>query len=95
MVLDAKKAYKNLKKKGFIDSPDKSNDHKYLDYVHDGKLVCYTKISHGGKTEIDDYLIKQMSSQCLIDKINFAGLINCNVSEADYINLLREKGEID
>jgi len=31
-VLDPKKTYKNLKKKGFVDSINKSSDHKWVDF---------------------------------------------------------------
>lgn len=93
-VLDAKKTYKNLKKKGFVDSPSKSDDHKYLELYHDDKLVLYTKISHGEK-DLDDYLIKQMSMQCKLSKSEFADLANCPLSEREYLEILAEKGLIE
>jgi hypothetical protein len=34
-VLEGKKTYKNLKKNGFIDSPNKSDDHLYLEFYFD------------------------------------------------------------
>lgn len=95
MVLDKKTTYKNLKKKGFIDSETRSDDHKYLEYFHQGKLICYTKVSHGSKGEIDDYLIKQMYTQCLIDKNNFVDLVKCPLSAEGYLNLLKKNGEVD
>jgi hypothetical protein len=52
MVLDGSKTYKSLKKKGFEDSPTKSVDHKYLEFYHEGKLVLYTKLSHGSKKDL-------------------------------------------
>jgi hypothetical protein len=64
-ALDSKDTYRNLKKKGFIDSP---GDHKFLELYHNNKLILHTKLSHGGKKDIDDYLIKQMSVQCQLDK---------------------------
>ena len=95
MVLDSKDTYKSLKKKGFIDSEDRSPDHKYVEYFYNGKFICYTKISHGSKGEIGDYLIRQMYTQCKIDKNNFIDLIKCPLSEEGYINLLKENGEIE
>lgn len=92
-VIDAKKAYKNLKKKGFVDSPSKSIDHKYLELYHNEKLVLYTKISHGEK-ELDDYLIKQMALQCKLNKQDFSDLANCSLSESDYLRILVENGYI-
>jgi len=89
-VLDPKKTYRNLKKKGFIDSPDKSDDHKYLELHCDNKFVLYTKISHGSD-DLDDYLIKQMSSQCKLSKKEFIDLANCPMSKEVYLKILKEK----
>ena len=95
MVLEKNKAYKSLKKKGFTDSTEHSNDHKYLEFIYDGKMILYTKLSHGSKKDIDDYLIKQMSSQCKLSKQQFADLVNCPLSEDKYIEILKSLGEID
>lgn len=89
-VLDPKKTYRNLKKKGFIDSPDKSDDHKYLELHHEGKFVLYTKISHGN-SDIDDFLIKQMSDQCKLSKKEFMDLANCPLSKGKYLKILESK----
>ncbi len=90
-VLDAKKTYKNLKKKGFVDSVNHSKDHKRLELFYNDKLVCHTKISHGNK-DIGKYLIKQMSFQCKLDKNKFVDLANCPLSKEEYIAILEEKG---
>jgi hypothetical protein len=95
MVLDKNKAYKNLKKKGFEDSVGHSNDHKYLEFHYNGKMILYTKLSHGSKKDLDDYLIKQMSSQCKLSKQEFADLVNCPLSAEAYINILNEHGALD
>ncbi len=89
-VLDAKKTYKNLKSKGFIDSPNKSDDHKYLEFYQDNRLILHTKISHGEK-DLGDFLIKQMSHQCKLSKTEFMDLANCPLSEEKYIQILRDK----
>jgi hypothetical protein len=95
MVLDKNKTYKNLKKKGFSDSTGHSDDHRYLEYFVDGKLVLYTKISHGSDKDLDDYLIRQMSSQCKLTKQQFSDLANCPLSPEAYLEILREKGELE
>lgn len=95
MVLEKNKAYKNLKKKGFEDSLDHSNDHKYLEFFFEGKMILYTKLSHGSKKDLDDYLIKQMSSQCKLTKQQFADLVNCPLSKEAFIEILRDKGELE
>jgi hypothetical protein len=91
MVLDKKKALKNLKSKGFQISKHKSVDHHYLEFFHNDIFILYTKISHGSKKDIDDYLIKQMSDQCKLSKSEFAELVNCTLSAQGYIDILEQK----
>lgn len=95
MVLDKNKAYRNLRKKGFDDSRDHSKDHKYLEFHYDGKMILYMKISHGSKNDLDNYLIRQMSSQCMLSKQDFAYLVNCPLSAEKYIEKLKDLGEIE
>lgn len=94
MVLDKNKALKNLKNKGFVISSNKSVDHHYLEFYFNEILILYTKISHGSKKDIDDYLIKKMSEQCKLSKSDFAELVNCTLSHQGYIDILKEKGYI-
>lgn len=89
-VLDPKKTYRNLKKKGFKDSIKKNPDHKYLELFYQNKLVLYTKISHG-QNDLDNYLIKQMSSQCKLNKDQFMDLAKCPLAKETYIKILKEK----
>lgn len=91
MVLDKNKALKNLKNKGFIVAKHKSVDHHYLEFYYDDLLILYTKISHGSKKDLDDYLIKQMSEQCKLSKSDFAELVNCTLSQDGYVKILLEK----
>lgn len=94
-VLDPKKTYNNLKKKGFVDSISKrSIDHKYLELYYNEKLVCYTKISHGSK-EIGTPLIKQMSVQCHLDKNEFLDLSKCPLSREAFFEILGRKGLLE
>ena len=93
-VIDPKKTYRNLRKKGFIDSTNHSNDHKYLELFFDDKFVLSTKISHGNK-DIGNHLIKQMSVQCYLNKNDFIDLANCPLSKDKYISILLEKGLLD
>ncbi|MEQ9099050.1 MAG: hypothetical protein RIF36_28120 [Imperialibacter sp.] len=93
-VIDSKKTYKNLKKKGFIDSVGHSVDHKYLELYHGGKLILYTKVSHGNKKDLGDFLIKQMSVQCKLDKNELMDLANCPLSQKEYFKILADKGLI-
>jgi hypothetical protein len=91
-VLDSKATYNNLKKKGFIDSIANSKDHKYLVYLYNGKKLFKTKLSHGSKKDIDDYLIGKMSNQCKLNKEQFVDLAKCPMTRESYIFILKEKG---
>ncbi len=93
-TLDAKQTYKNLKKKGFEDAPSCSDDHKYLEFRHKGKVILYTKLSHG-KKEIGEPLIGQMKRQCKLEKSDFMDLVSCPLSLEEYTIKLREQGLLD
>lgn len=91
MPLKRRKILQNLTKKGFTEKGD--GDHIVLLFQHQGvKTIIRTKISRGSKyREISDKLIAQMARQCKIKKTEFIGLVECTVSEREYINLLDEK----
>lgn len=91
-ALDKKTTYKNLKKKGFVET---SGDHKYLEFSHGGKIILFTKVSHGSSKDLDDYLIKQMSVQCKLDKIQFLNLARCPLSKDAYIKILQDQNLLD
>jgi len=74
MVIDKKETVRNLKKKGFVESPSKSDDHIYLEYIYDGKLALITKVSRGSTKDIGIPLIKQMSHQCKLSNKEFIDL---------------------
>ena len=71
MVIDKKDTARNLKKKGFIESSQKSDDHIYLEYIYDGKLILYTKVSHGSTKDIGISLLKQMAQNANLIIRNF------------------------
>lgn len=93
-VLDPQKTYKNLKKKGFIDSANKSDDHKHLDLFYEGKFILSTKISHNSD-DIGDSLIKQMSTQCRLNKHDFMDLCKCPLSKEVYFKKLEILGLLE
>ncbi len=89
-VLDAKKTYKNLLKKGFVDAPNRSDDHTTLNFIT--RYVGFVhQISHGEK-DLNDHLIKQMYAQCKLNKVQFLDLARCPMSQEEYFNVLREEG---
>ncbi len=90
-ALDPNKTYRNLKKKGFVDAVNKSKDHKRLELFFKEKLVLSTKLSHNNK-DLGDYLIKQMSVQCHLDKNDFINLANCPLSKEEFLEILEQKG---
>lgn len=93
-VLDSRKTYNNLKKKGFIDADGKSQDHVRVEFWHDGKLTrCRTKLSHNGQ-EINDYLISQMSKQISLSKKEFIDFAECKLTHSEYIEILKAKNLI-
>ncbi len=90
MILDGDKTYKALKKKGFIDATNKSKDHKWLEFWYEGKLTTIkTKFSHNDQ-ELNNYLIKQISTQIHLNKEQFKEYVSCSISEEQYIEIVKE-----
>jgi 7-keto-8-aminopelargonate synthetase-like enzyme len=90
--LDSNKTSKNLQKKGFELN---DTDHHRLEYYHKGKFVLHTKVSHGGKHDLDNFLISQMAKQCKLSKNDFLDLARCPLSKEAYLKKLNEQGLLD
>lgn len=92
--LSGKKTYKNLLKKGFRDSKNKSNDHKWIEFVYNGKLTpIHTKLSRNDQ-DLGDFLIKAMAKQIKLEKSSFIEFANCKLTEEDYISILLRNGSL-
>ncbi len=89
MVLDSKKVINALKSKGFVEN---KTHHLFFEYFINGKFVFHTKVSHGNKHDIDNYLIGQMKKQCNLSKKEFLNLINCPLSKEDYKSIIKNLG---
>jgi predicted RNA binding protein YcfA (HicA-like mRNA interferase family) len=92
MVIDKKETVRNLKRKGFVESSSKSDDHIYLEYIHNGKLILYTKVSHGSSKDIGIPLLKQMAQQCKLSKNDFTNLAKCPLSADAYLQIIDNLG---
>jgi len=90
-AVDPKKVYKNLTKKGFVESTKQNPDHKYLELFVENRLVVHTKLSHSNK-DICEGLIRQMSIQCGLTKQQFLELVSCPMSQEKYLEILKDQG---
>ncbi len=70
--------------------------HEYFWFYYNGKRThIKTRISHG-KKEYGPNLISAIKKQLkLQSKQQIEDLLNCPMSEEDYIELLRSNGEVD
>lgn len=90
-TLDGKATYKALLKKGFSVASNKSPDHKWVEFWHEGKLTrVKTKVSHSGE-DINDFLIGQMSKQVYLTKKQFISFAECQINKEEYIQLLKNQ----
>lgn len=91
MPRDAREVMGALQRKGFHLV---QRDHAYFQLYVDGKKTpIYTKVSHGER-EIHDSLLGAMSRQLRLSKGQFGELVECPLSEAEYVGILREGGHI-
>ncbi|MGA2523658.1 MAG: type II toxin-antitoxin system HicA family toxin [Candidatus Bathyarchaeia archaeon] len=90
-VLKANDVVRGLMKKGF--RPD-NRKHKFLFlYVNGKKTSVFTYVSWGSD-DIDDYLIGKMSNQVRLERKEFINLVECPLSEEEYLAELTKKGEL-
>ncbi len=88
-VISSKDTLKSLKRKGFV---EKQSHHRFLELWHNGKFILHTRLSQGGEHDLNNFLIKQMSVQCKLDKAQFLDLVRCPLSKEDYFHILESKG---
>jgi hypothetical protein len=89
--IGGKKALQALLRKGFTEANNKSGDHIWLEFWHDGKLTrARTKFSHNGQ-DLDDFLIRMVSKQICLSKDEFKKYVECTISQQNYIDILKSK----
>jgi hypothetical protein len=80
---------KALLAKGFV---RRDTHHIMLWFMPGGRHTSVvTRISHGTKT-VDDWLLARIAHQLGLSKKELLALIECTLSEAEYLRLLVERG---
>jgi hypothetical protein len=95
MPVDRRMIEKSLPKKGFVE--DEQAKHRYFHHEIDGKRTgFYTFVSRGsGYKTIDDSLFKCMKQQLGLDSSGqVRDLLQCPISGAEYVRLLKAKGRL-
>lgn len=91
MPKPAKDAGAALCRKGF---QSHQSDHVYYYFYANGrKTAVRTKISHGEK-EIGDNLLAVMARQVKLTKKLFGELVDCSMTQEQYLRKLRDAGHI-
>jgi anaerobic selenocysteine-containing dehydrogenase len=94
-VVGSRKTYSSFKNKGYVDSANHADDHKFLEYRVGGRVVASTKMSHGSNFDLTSWDIKNMSQQCGLKKEQFLEFARCDMTEEQYFGILQEKGWIE
>ena len=83
---------KALLRKGFVRSGRK-RDHDYFFFEHRGLTTSvYTKISRGGSYKTyTDSLLAAMAHQLNLSKSQLLRLIDCPMTESEYVGILMDK----
>lgn len=90
MTFNRRKIKSGLLKKGFIQER-KTKHLQYRFYFRNRRTGIHTTVSRGGKNaEISSKLFSSMANQCCVSVENFRKLIDCSLSEKDYIELVGE-----
>lgn len=88
--IEKRKLRRILLQLGFVE--DRSKDHVYFHFIHEGQIVARTKISHGGKKDIDKRLLRHiLRDQIFLTSSEFRTAIEGELSKEDYIAILTRK----
>ena len=88
MIKDVRKVNQSLLKKGFIKK--EGAKHTLYLFFREGKKICETFMSRD-EQNINEYLINKMRQQVYLNKRDFIKLIDCPLSEEEYIKILKDK----
>jgi len=77
---------------GKLECVRRESDHTYYDLIVDGRVVVWTKVSHGADKDLDGYLLGRMAKQLNISTATFVGAIDCIVSRNDVLDELSARG---
>lgn len=89
MEKDPRIVRSSLMKKGFVEVPDRK--HIFYIFVYNGEETIFqTHMSHN-QQPIYDYLISMMANQLGLSRKQFLGLVDCDLSEDDYISIVINK----
>jgi hypothetical protein len=93
MPIERKKVSAALLAKGFR---NRQNDHAFFClWVGNQKTSVFTKISHGsGYKDLDDSLVGKMAKQVGLSIGQFRDYVECNLSENEYVEILRQRRRI-
>lgn len=83
-----KKVFKKL------DLKVRSTGHNYGWLIVNGKKILRVHYSHG-KGDIPDKVANKIRGQLKLSQKDFIGLVNCQLTYENYINILKQKGFID
>lgn len=89
MVREAGKVRQNLLKKGFVEI--QGANHILYEFERNGTVTEIRTFMSRNNQDINDYLIIKMKNQLYLDKKDFLDLIDCPLSEEDYIKILKDK----
>jgi hypothetical protein len=90
-VIESAKIEAALSKKGFRKHDD--DHHRWWIYYQNRKTHVFTKISHGsGYKDYSDDLFKKVYSQLNLNKKQLISLVECEIDEEAYIEIMKQEG---
>ena len=87
MIRNAGKVRQSLIKKGFM--KEERAKHAYYIFSYKGREICSTFMSRNNQ-DIYDNLLSSMAIQLHLSRHDFIRLIDCPLSEEDYIKILKD-----
>jgi len=72
------------------------DDHRYYQFVHDGRVVVWTKISTGsGHRDISDPIVGEIARQLKVSTPLLVEIVGCTKSLPEFLDSLESHGLIE
>ncbi|MEZ8217623.1 putative RNA binding protein YcfA, dsRBD-like fold, HicA-like mRNA interferase family [Candidatus Fervidibacteria bacterium JGI MDM2 SSWTFF-3-K9] len=73
---------------------ERGKHHIFFYFHYKGRIVTYTKISHGGGKDIGQPLLSEIMRQLHLSREEFERLLKGDLSHGEYVEILKQRGVV-
>lgn len=93
MEIKSRQVASSLCKKGFVETEGSS--HRLFRLTIDGKKTAIHTVMSRGSHDLGTHMLSSMAKQIALSSEEFVQLVRCPLTAEGYLDLLRERGQLD